>query len=208
MNMAKNDDKKSGRLKDKIAESFLKNRQIFIWGAIHDKSCEEIVEKLLYLEREEPGKPIYMFINSPGGVISAGMAVFDVMKMISSPVYTIVMGLAASMGAVLFAAGEKGHRYVFEHSKVMIHQPLISGQIVAPAIDIKIHAEEIKKTRAELNRILSEATGQDLKKIEKDTDRDFYMNAQEAVSYGIADKILHSLSDLEKATKKTARKKT
>lgn len=200
------DNKKSGRLRERIAENFLTKRQVFIWGAIHDKSCEEIVEKLLFLENDDPGKPIYLFINSPGGVISAGMAVYDVMKMISSPVYTVVMGMAASMGAILFAAGEKGHRYVFEHAKVMIHQPLISGQIVAPAIDIKIHAEEIKKTREELNRILAEATGQALSKVEQDTDRDYYMKADEAVSYGIADKVLKKLDDLQTAAPKSSRK--
>jgi ATP-dependent Clp protease, protease subunit len=155
-----------------------------------------IVERMLYLEATGPGKPIYFFINSPGGVITSGMAIYDVMRMISSPVYTVTMGMAASMGAILLTVGEKKHRYVFEHAKVMIHQPLISGQIVAPAIDIKIHAEEIKKTRAELNRIIAETSGQPLSRVEKDTDRDYYLDGKGAVEYGLADKVLTDFSEL------------
>ncbi|MDH5721517.1 MAG: ATP-dependent Clp protease proteolytic subunit [Spirochaetia bacterium] len=210
INNEKEQDKESSKnLREKISSRFLNNRQIFLWGAIHDKTSEVIVEKLLFLEMEDPGKPIYFFINSPGGVISSGMAVYDVMHMISSPVYTITMGMAASMGAILFSAGEKGHRYLFSHAKVMIHQPLISGQIIAPAIDIKIHADEIKKTRYELNRILSEKTGQSLEKIEKDTDRDYYLSSPEALKYGIADKIVDDFSELwSKTSEKTSPSKT
>lgn len=195
-------------VKEKIKENFLEKRQIFLWGAVTDETSEDLVEKLLYLENIDSKEPIYFLINSPGGVISSGMAVYDVMKMISAPVYTITMGLAASMGAVLFSAGEKGHRYVFEHAKVMIHQPLISGQIIAPAIDIKIHADEIKKTRAELNRLLSENSGKTIKQIEKDTDRDFYLNADESVKYGIADKKIESINDIIPAPKRTTRTTT
>lgn len=183
-------------LRERIAERFLDKRQIFLWGAVTDRSAEMIVERMMYLEATNPGKPIYFFINSPGGVISSGMAIYDVMHMITSPVYTITMGMAASMGAILLTAGEKGHRYVFEHAKVMIHQPLISGQIIAPAIDIKIHAAEIKKTREELNRILSETTGQPLTRIEKDTDRDYYLDGKNAVDYGLADKVLSNFGEL------------
>ncbi len=189
------DHKKS--IKERIKENFLEKRQIFLWGAVTDSSSEELVEKLMFLENQDSTKPILFFINSPGGVISSGMAVYDVMKMIQSPVYTITMGLAASMGAILFSAGEKGHRYIFNHGKVMIHQPLISGQIIAPAIDIKIHADEIKKTRMELNRILAERCDKEIKKIEKDTERDFYMTGEEAVQYGIADKIIASIQDIK-----------
>jgi ATP-dependent Clp protease protease subunit len=183
-------------LRERIAERFLEKRQIFLWGAVTDKSAEMIVERMLFLEATDPGKPIYFFINSPGGVITSGMAIYDVMRMISSPVYTITMGMAASMGAILLTVGEKGHRYVFEHAKVMIHQPLISGQIVAPAIDIKIHAEEIKKTREELNRIIADTTGQPLTRVEKDTDRDYYLDGKGAVEYGLADKVLTDFSEL------------
>ncbi len=185
--------KKDTNINDKIQQNFLDRRQIFLWDAVTDKSSAILVEKLLFLEYQNSKKPIYFFINSPGGVISSGMAIFDTIQMISSPVYTITMGMAASMGAILFCAGEKGHRYIMEHAKVMIHQPLISGQIVAPAIDIKIRAEEIKKTRDELNQILASRSGKKLKQIHQDTDRDYYMNASEAVQYGIADAVLKDL---------------
>ncbi|MBV6494844.1 MAG: ATP-dependent Clp protease proteolytic subunit [Turneriella sp.] len=203
----------STSLGERLAERFLDNRQIFLWGTVTDRSAQSIVERMLFLESNAPGKPIYFFINSPGGVITSGMAIYDVMKMISSPVYTITMGMAASMGAILLTVGEKGHRYVFEHAKVMIHQPLISGQIIAPALDIKIQAEEIKKTRNELNRIIAETTGQPLSRIEKDTDRDYYLDGKGAVEYGLADKVLTSFSQLglyttEKETKKEEKKKS
>lgn len=172
-----------------INRKFLEQRKIFLWGAVMDESAKEIVNKLLYLEVTAPGKDIMFYINSPGGVITSGMTIFDTMKMISSPVNTICMGLAASMGSLLLAAGEKGKRYIWPHGKVMIHQPSIGGQIVAPASDIKIHADEIKKTKATLNKILAEACGKDIATIEKDTDRDYYMNAEEAVKYGIVDQI-------------------
>lgn len=188
---------RSRSFKERIQEQFLESRQIYLWGAVTDKSSEDIIEKLMYLEVQDPGKPIIFFINSPGGVISSGMAIYDLMKMISSPVYTVTMGMAASMGALLFAAGEKGHRYMFPHARVMIHQPLISGQIVAPAIDIKIHADEIKKTRAEINRILAEKTGKPVEQLEIDTDRDYWMNADEALKYGIADKVLEDISSID-----------
>lgn len=200
------ENEKGKSFKDKITWQFLEKRQIFLWGGVMDNSAEEIVEKMLFLENEKPNTPIYFFINSPGGVITAGMSIYDVMNMISSPVYTITMGMAASMGAILFAAGEKGHRYMFQHGKVMIHQPLISGQIVAPAIDIKIHADEIRKTREELNRILSDRTGQPIEKVSRDTDRDYWLNAQESVDYGIADHVLIDFSVFQKKTRKKTTK--
>ncbi len=199
--------------RERVNEQFIKNRQVFLWGAVSDKSAEQIVEKLFYLEYTEPNKPIYLFINSPGGVITSGMAIYDVMHAISSPIYTITIGIAASMGAILFCAGVKGHRYILEHAKVMIHQPLISGQIIAPAIDIKIRAEEIKKTRDEINQILAKATGKSMAQIQKDTDRDFYMSANESLKYGIADilikdmKQLFELSKFKKKSKKTISEK-
>ena len=203
--------KKETKLKEfreKINEEFLQRRQIFLWGAVSDKSAEAIVEKLLYLEYTDPKKPIYFFINSPGGVITSGMAIYDIMKTISSPVYTITMGMAASMGSLLACSGMKGHRYILKHAKMLIHQPLISGQIIAPAIDIKIRAEEIKKTRDEMNRILSESTGQTIKKIEQDTDRDYYMNAKEAIAYGLVDVQLLNLDEVSFTTKKSGQDNT
>ena len=150
---------------------------------------QTIVEKLLYLDSKSKDD-IYFYINSPGGVITSGMAIFDTMKMITSHVSTICLGIAASMGATLLCAGTKGKRYVFPHGRVMIHQPLISGQIIAPAIDIKIHAVEIRKIRDEMNSIIAKACGKSIEQVEIDTDRDYYLNAKEAVEYGIVDKIM------------------
>ncbi|MFN3603188.1 MAG: ATP-dependent Clp protease proteolytic subunit [Leptonema sp. (in: bacteria)] len=180
-------------IKSEIEKNYIKKRQIFLWGVVDDKSAQYVVDRLLYLDSIDPGKDIYLFINSPGGVITSGMCIFDTMQMIRSQVATVCMGLAASMGALLLCGGAKGKRYAWAHSKIMIHQPLISGQIVAPAIDLKIHAQEIKKTREELNKIISERTGRSLEQVEKDTDRDYYMSAEEALEYGIIDKIMSKL---------------
>jgi ATP-dependent Clp protease protease subunit len=171
----------------KIEKKFLEKRKVFLWGAVMDDSAREIVNKLLYLEMEDPGKPITFYINSPGGVITSGMCIYDTMKMIKSPVITVCMGMAASMGSLLFAAGQKGKRYIWPSGKVMIHQPLISGNIVAPATDIQIHAEEILKTKEKLNHILAEACGKTYEQMVEDTDRDNYMDADQAIAYGIAD---------------------
>ncbi len=134
-----------------------------------------------------------VFINSPGGVISSGMTIFDTIQMIEADTHTICIGLAASMGAILLAGGSKGKRSIWPHGRVMIHQPLISGQIIAPAIDIKIQAEEICKIREELNEILHTTTGRAISQIEEDTDRDYYLNAKEAVAYGVVDQITKKL---------------
>lgn len=175
---------------NKISEQQLNERKIYLWGGVDDKSAKYLVERLLFLEAEKPGKDISLYINSPGGVITSGMAVYDTMQMISSDVSTVCMGLAASMGALLLCGGQKGKRYAWPHSRIMIHQPLISGQIVAPAIDIKIQAEEIRKIREELNDIIARATGRKIEQVEQDTDRDYYLNSKEALEYGIIDKIL------------------
>jgi ATP-dependent Clp protease protease subunit len=174
-------------LQNELDRKFLDERKIYLWGVVDDESAKHIVERLVYMESTEAGKEIKMYINSPGGVITSGMAILDMMNMISSPVSTICMGLAASMGALLLCAGEKGMRYAFPHSRIMIHQPLISGQIIAPALDLKIHAEEIKKTRDEINRIIANASGKSVEQVEEDTDRDYYLNAKEAKEYGLID---------------------
>jgi ATP-dependent Clp protease protease subunit len=176
-----------------ISKKFLEQRKIFLWGPVMDDSAKEIVSKLMYLEMLEPGKEITFYINSPGGVITSGMTIYDTMKMITSPVATVCMGMAASMGSLLLCAGQKGRRFVWPSGKVMIHQPSIGGQIVATATDIKIHAEEIRKTKDKLNRILAEECNQPLEKIVQDTDRDYYMTAEEAVKYGIVDSIVQSI---------------
>lgn len=194
--MSDEEDKKKdkpGPLAETIQRRFLDERKVFLWGEVNDKSCRELVDKFMYLELEDPGKEIIFYINSPGGSITAGMALYDTIKLITSPVTVVVTGMAASMGSILLSAGKKGKRYVYPHSRVLIHQPLIMGRIVAPAVDINIQAEEMEKLRDELNRILSDASGQPLEKIQKDTDRDFYLNAQQAIDYGLADHIVDKL---------------
>lgn len=173
-----------------ISKKFLEERKIFLWGEVSDKSCKELMARLLYLELDDPTKEIKFYMNTPGGSITAGMAVYDTMKMMKSPITVIVTGMAASMGSILLSAAPKGRRFIFPHARVLIHQPLIMGQIQAPAVDINIQAQEMEKLRSELNGILAEASGQPLEKIEKDTDRDFYMNAEEAIEYGLADGIV------------------
>jgi ATP-dependent Clp protease protease subunit len=176
-----------------IQKRFLRERKVFLWGGIDDKAAKDITEKLLYLELSAPKKPIDFFINTPGGSITAGMSIYDTMILISSPIRVIVTGLAASMGSILLCGAKKGNRLLYPNSRVLIHQPLIMGQIVAQAVDINIQAQEMEKTRAELNKILAKSSGQPLDKITKDTDRDFYMNAKEAIEYGLADKVVDKI---------------
>ena len=166
----------------------LKDRIIFLGSPVDDYVANSIVAQLLFLESEDPEKEISLYINSPGGVITAGLAIYDTMQLISSPVSTICIGQAASMGAVLLAGGEKGKRFILPHSRVLIHQPL--GGARGQASDIEIQAKEILSMRRTLNGILSDHTGQTLKKIQKDTDRDYIMTAKAAVDYGIVDSII------------------
>ncbi|MDN5351110.1 MAG: ATP-dependent Clp protease, protease subunit [Clostridiales bacterium] len=170
-----------------IYSRLLKDRIIFIGGEIEDHMANLVVAQLLFLEAEDPDKDISIYINSPGGSITAGMAIFDTMTYIKPDVSTICVGLAASMGAFLLAAGTQGKRYALPNAEIMIHQPL--GGARGQASDIKIQAERILKTRREMNRILSEKTGKSIKQIEKDTDRDFFMTADEAVEYGLIDSV-------------------
>ncbi|MBM7562193.1 ATP-dependent Clp endopeptidase proteolytic subunit ClpP [Fusibacter tunisiensis] len=170
-----------------IYSRLLKDRIIFISGEIDDYMSNVVIAQLLFLESEDPDKDISLYINSPGGSITAGMAIFDTMEYIKPDVSTICVGMAASMGAFLLAAGEKGKRYALPNAEVMIHQPL--GGARGQASDIKIQADRILKMRKDLNRILSEKTGKSLKQIEKDTDRDFFMTSEEAVAYGLIDQV-------------------
>ncbi len=173
-----------------IQKKFLAQRKIFLWGAVTDATAKDITEKLLYLESDAPGKDITFYLNSPGGSITAGMAIFDTMQLIASPITVVVTGMAASMGSILLCGAAKGKRLLYPHARVLIHQPLISGRMVGPATDINIQAKEMEKLRAELNQILATASGQPLESINRDTDRDFYLNASEAIAYGLADKIV------------------
>lgn len=176
-----------------IERKFLDQRKIFLWGEVNDDSMKTVMEKLLYLDGEKPGEEIKFYINTPGGSITAGMAVYDTMQLIESPISVIVTGMAASMGSILLSGATKGRRFVLPHARVLIHQPLIMGRIVAPAVDINIQALEMEKLREELNNILANASSQPLEKIQRDTDRDFYLTAQEAIDYGLADAILQKL---------------
>ena len=177
----------------KIQETFLDERKVFLWGEVSDKSARDVTEKLLYLEMTDPGKEITFYINTPGGSITAGMAIYDTMKLISSPIKVVVTGMAASMGSILLCGGDKGKRLLYPHSRVLIHQPLISGQMVAVAVDIHIQAQEMERLRDELNKSLADTSGQSLEKIERDTDRDFYMTASEAIEYGLADGVVEEI---------------
>ncbi|WP_368654447.1 ATP-dependent Clp endopeptidase proteolytic subunit ClpP [Ornithinibacillus sp. 4-3] len=179
-----------------IYSRLLKDRIIMLGSAIDDNVANSIVAQLLFLEAEDPGKDISLYINSPGGSITAGMAIYDTMNFIKSDVSTICTGMAASMGAFLLAAGAKGKRYALPNSEVMIHQPL--GGTQGQAADIAIHANRIIQMREKLNEILAERTGQPIEIIEKDTDRDNFKTAQEAVDYGLIDTILERKDDMNK----------
>lgn len=176
-----------------MQKKFLEERKLFLWGQVDDKTMKECTERLLYFEWDKPGEPITFYINTPGGSITAGMACFDTMKLITSPVTVVVTGMAASMGSILLCGADKGKRLVYPHSRMLIHQPLISGRMIAVASDIHIQAEEMEKLRKELNRILADSSGQPLDRIEKDTDRDFFLNAEEALEYGLADQIVEKI---------------
>ncbi|MDE1192031.1 MAG: ATP-dependent Clp protease proteolytic subunit [Arachidicoccus sp.] len=177
----------------KQEELFLQKRSVYLWGQVDDKSAREVVSKLLLLEADKPGEEIKFYINSPGGVVTSGMVIYDTMKMISSPVSTICMGMAMSMGSILLSAGEKGRRFIFPHGEVMIHQPSIGGYFQATSIDIEIQAEQIEKTKQMGAQILAENCGKTVEQILVDFDRDYYMDAQESVEYGIVDGILEKL---------------
>ena len=173
-----------------IYSRLLKDRIIMLTEDVNHVTASSIVAQLLFLESEDPDKEISFYINSPGGSITDGMAIVDTMRYIKCPISTICVGMAASMGAVLLACGDKGKRFATPNSEIMIHQPLISGGVSGQATEIKIHADHILRTRSRLNKLLSEQTGQDLETIEKDTERDNYMLAEEALKYGLIDGIL------------------
>ena len=175
-----------------IYSRLLKERVIFIVGPIEDHMANLIVAQLLFLESENPDKDIHLYINSPGGSVTAGMSIYDTMQFIKPDVSTMCTGLAASMGAVLLTAGTTGKRFCLPHARTMIHQPL--GGFQGQASDIEIHAKEILSTRERLNALLAQHTGQPLERIDKDTDRDFFMSASESVEYGLVDQVLSKRS--------------
>ncbi|HKL25976.1 MAG TPA: ATP-dependent Clp endopeptidase proteolytic subunit ClpP [Desulfuromonadales bacterium] len=171
-----------------IYSRLLKDRIIFLGGPVDDHVANLIIAQLLFLESEDPDKDIHLYVNSPGGVVTAGMAIYDTMQYLKAPVSTICVGQAASMGAVLLAAGRKGKRFALPHARIMVHQPL--GGFQGQASDFSIHAKEILRLRETLNRLLAEHTGQDVEKIAADTERDFFMGSEAAKEYGIIDGIV------------------
>jgi len=171
-----------------IYSRLLKDRIIFLGTAIDDIVANTVIAQLLFLEADDPDKDIYLYVNSPGGIVTAGLAIYDTMNYIKCPVSTICIGQAASMGALLLAAGSKGKRFSLPHARVMIHQPM--GGFQGQATDIEIHAREILKMKETLNRILANATGQPIEKIQSDTDRDFFMSGEDAKAYGIVDEVI------------------
>jgi ATP-dependent Clp protease protease subunit len=171
-----------------IYSRLLKDRIVFLGGSIDDHMANLVIAQLLFLEAEDPDKDIHLYINSPGGVVTSGMAIYDTMQYIKAPVSTICVGQAASMAALLLAAGEKGKRFSLAHSRVMIHQPL--GGFQGQATDIHIHAQEILKMKQTLNQLLADHAGQSIEKVANDTERDYFMSGEEAKSYGIIDNII------------------
>jgi ATP-dependent Clp protease protease subunit len=171
-----------------IYSRLLKERIVFLGTAIDDNIANIVIAQLLFLESEDPLKEIYLYINSPGGLITSGLAIYDTMQYVKAPIVTTCIGQASSMGAVLLAGGEKGKRYALPHSRILIHQPLGGAQ--GQASDIDIQAKEILRMREEINRILTKHTGQPLEKVAKDTERDYFMSAKQAIEYGIIDEIL------------------
>ena len=172
-------------------KKFIEQRKIFLWGAVDDKSAKDITSRLLYLDALDSTKEISFYINSPGGLVTSGMVIYDTMRMISSPVSTICMGMAASMGSILLSGGKKGRRFIYPHGEVMIHQPSGGGQ--GTSADLEIMAEQIRKTKLLGAQILAENCGQKVEKVLKDFDRDYWMDAREAIEYGIVDKIITKL---------------
>jgi ATP-dependent Clp protease protease subunit len=172
-------------------KKFIEQRKVFLWGEVHDKSARDITNRLLYLDAIDPGKEITFYINSPGGVITSGMVIYDTMQMISSPVSTVCMGMAASMGSILLSGGAKGKRFIFPHGEVMIHQPSGGGQ--GTSADLEIMAVQIQKAKEIGARILAENCGQTYEKVMEDFDRDYWMDAEESKKYGIVDSIIKKL---------------
>ncbi len=177
----------------KMEKLFLEKRAVYLWGMVDDRSAKDVVSKLLLLEADSPGKEIKFYINSPGGIVTSGFVIYDTIKLISSPVSTICMGLAASMGSILLSVGAKGRRYIYPHGEVMIHQPSIGGYFQATSADIEIQAQQIEKTKLIGAQVLAENCGKTVEQVLRDFDRDYWMDAPGAVEYGIVDEVINKL---------------
>lgn len=182
-----------GMFDKRLEKYFFERRAVYLWGMVHDKSAKEVVSKFLLLEADKPGEEIKFYINSPGGVVTSGMVIYDTMRMMKSPVSTICMGLAASMGSILLSGGMKGKRYIYPHGEVMIHQPSLGGYIQGVSKDLEIQAEQTRRVKEIGATILAENCGKTMDQIMTDFDRDYWMNAKEAIKYGIVDKIIEKL---------------
>jgi len=182
-----------GMLSKKLEKYFFESRSVQLWGAVDDRSAKDIVNKFLLLDADKPGQEIKFLINSPGGVVTSGMAIYDTMKMLKSPVSTICIGLAASMGSILLSGGVKGRRFIYPHSEVMIHQPSLGGYMQGVSVDLEIQAKQTKRVKEIGAKILAENCGKKTEQIMKDFDRDYWMDAAESVEYGIVDHIMDKL---------------
>jgi ATP-dependent Clp protease, protease subunit len=182
-----------GMLMKKLEKYFFETRIVQLWGPVDDRSAKDVVNKLLLLDADKPGTDIKFYINSPGGMVTSGMVIYDTMRMLKSPVSTVCIGLAASMGSILLSGGTKGKRFIFPHAEVMIHQPSIGGHYQAVSADLEIQAKQIKKTKEIGAKILAENCGKKIEQIMKEFDRDYWMDAKEAVDYGIVDQIVEKL---------------
>jgi ATP-dependent Clp protease, protease subunit len=177
----------------KLEKYFFESRSVYLWGVVDDKSAKDVVAKLLLLDADKPGEEIKFYINSPGGVVTSGMVMYDTMQMISSPVSTICMGLAASMGSILLSGGKKGRRLIYPSGEVMIHQPSLGGYIRGVSADLEIQARQTQRVKEMGAKILAENCGKTVEQILRDFDRDYWMNAEEAIKYGIVDKVVSKL---------------
>src|SRR5688500_7914351 len=177
----------------KLEKYFFESRSIYLWGVVDDKSAKDVVSKMLLLDADKPGEEIKFYINSPGGVVTSGMVMYDTMRMMKSPVSTICMGLAASMGSILLSGGVKGRRFIYPHGEVMIHQPSLGGHIRGVSADLEIQAGQTKKVKEIGAKILAQNCGKTMEQVMKDFDRDYWMDAKEAIEYGIVDGIIDKL---------------
>jgi ATP-dependent Clp protease protease subunit len=180
-------------LAKKLEKQFFERRAVYLWGVVDDKSARDVVSKFLLLDSDKPGQEIKFYINSPGGIVTSGMVIYDTMQMMSSPVSTICMGLAASMGSILLCAGVKGKRYIFPHGEVMIHQPSLGGYFQGTSADLEIQAVQTQKTKELGAKILADHCGKTTDQIMRDFDRDYWMDAKEAIEYGIVDSVLEKI---------------
>lgn len=180
-------------LMKKMEKYFFQTRAIYLWGAVDDKTAREVTTKMLLLDADKPGEEIKFYINSPGGVVTSGMVIYDTMRMLKSPVSTICMGLAASMGSILLSGGIKGRRFIFPHGEVMIHQPSLGGHIQGVSVDLEITAKQTRRVKEIGARILAENCGKKFDQVMKDFDRDYWMDAKESIEYGIVDEMVERL---------------